>query len=80
MNPEQPHNQVAEGSRFYQHPTIQPGHTFATVTDQISQIVLTHRTPPGWYLGFGIAAMVVGVLVIAISGLLWWGVGVWGRQ
>jgi Ni/Fe-hydrogenase subunit HybB-like protein len=78
MNPEQPHNQVAEGSRFYQHPTIQPGHTFATVTDQISQIVLTHRTPPGWYLGFGIAAMVVGVLVIAISGLLWWGVGVWG--
>ena len=29
---------------------IAPGHTFTSVTDKISSIVLTQRTPIGWYL------------------------------
>ena len=33
-------------------PVIAPGHTFGTVTDKISAIVLTRRTPIGWWLGF----------------------------
>ena len=36
-------------------PVIAPGHTFGTVTDKISSIVLTRKTSLGWYAGFGFA-------------------------
>ena len=29
---------------------IEPGHTFSSVTDKISTIVLTRKTPLGWFL------------------------------
>ena len=45
------------------HPVIEPGHTFASVTDKISAIVLTQRTPRFWYVGFGISFMLVMVLL-----------------
>ena len=41
------------------HPVIEPGHTFASVTDKISAIVLTQRTPRFWYVGFGISFLLV---------------------
>ena len=34
---------------------IAPGHTFESVTDSISSIVLTKRTTIGWFFGFAIA-------------------------
>ena len=34
--------------RFIPVPTVEPGHTFATVTDQISAIVLRKRMPKLW--------------------------------
>jgi molybdopterin-containing oxidoreductase family membrane subunit len=37
------------------HPVLEPGHTFETVTDRISDIVTEKRTPTGWFVGFGIA-------------------------
>ncbi len=37
-------------------PVIAPGHTFATVTDKISSIVLTRRTPLFWFFPFLIAS------------------------
>ena len=36
-------------------PVIAPGHTFATISDKISAIVLTRGTPLGWFLAVGIA-------------------------
>jgi hypothetical protein len=36
-------------------PVITPGHTFNSVTDTISHVVLTKRTPIGWFLGFFVA-------------------------
>src|SRR4029450_13014091 len=59
-------------------PVIEPGHTFASVTDKISAIVLTQRTPRFWYVGFGLSFMLVLVLLFAIAYLLTLGVGVWG--
>src|SRR5262244_2217625 len=59
-------------------PVIEPGHTFASVTDKISAIVLTHRTPRFWYVGFGLSFMLVLVLLFGIAYLLTMGVGVWG--
>ena len=37
-------------------PVIQPGYTFATVTDKISSIVLTRPTSFAWLVGVGFAA------------------------
>jgi Ni/Fe-hydrogenase subunit HybB-like protein len=64
--------------RFDRAPTIEPGHTFSTVTDKISQIVLTRRTPKGWFFGFALAFLGVMSLLAAMSWLLARGVGVWG--
>lgn len=59
-------------------PILAPGHTFASVTDHISAIVLTHRPPRGWYLGFALAFLLVMVLFYSIGYLVWMGLGVWG--
>ena len=56
---------------------IGPGHTFRTVTDKISSIVL-QRTPTGWYIGFAIAFALVMLLLWTVSVLLVRGIGVWG--
>jgi len=59
-------------------PVIEPGHTFASITDKISTIVLTRRTPRGWFLGFAIAFTVMMMLFYAIAYLLIAGIGIWG--
>jgi molybdopterin-containing oxidoreductase family membrane subunit len=48
------------------------------VTDTISAIVLTRRTPLGWFIGFGIAFALVMLLLYAVTYLLVVGVGIWG--
>ena len=57
---------------------IAPGHTFATVTDKISSIVLTRRTPLFWFVPFLIASGLLMVFLAAVSYLLVRGVGIWG--
>src|SRR5437773_5142408 len=59
-------------------PVIEPGHTFATVTDKISSIVLTRPTSNGWFVGFGLAFLVTMGLLYAIGYLFVRGVGIWG--
>src|SRR3954466_9979052 len=59
-------------------PVIAPGHTFGTVTDKISSIVLTRKTPLGWYLGFGAALSLTLLLLVALTYLVLKGVGIWG--
>jgi Ni/Fe-hydrogenase subunit HybB-like protein len=55
-----------------------PGHTFATVTDKISAIVLTRGTPRGWWLGFTVAFLIVMMMIYSIIYLVVVGVGIWG--
>jgi Ni/Fe-hydrogenase subunit HybB-like protein len=59
-------------------PVIAPGHTFGTVTDKISSIVLARRTPLGWYAGFFVSFLLVMLLLVALSYLVLKGVGIWG--
>src|SRR5262245_16045182 len=61
-------------------PVIAPGYTFGSVTDKISAIVLTRRTPPGWYLGFGTAFLLTVLLLVALSYLVVEGIGIWGNN
>jgi Ni/Fe-hydrogenase subunit HybB-like protein len=59
-------------------PILGPGHDFASVTDKISAIVLTQRTPLWWIVGFLISFALVSVLMVAVTMILVYGVGVWG--
>ncbi len=59
-------------------PVLAPGHTHASVTAQISSIVLTRRPTRGFMAMLAFSAMLVMVLTSAISWLLLRGVGVWG--
>src|SRR4051794_39717720 len=61
-----------------QVPVLEPGHTYGTVTDQISSIVLTRPYTWKWFLGFGLAFNLFMMLVIAVPYLLARGVGIWG--
>jgi Ni/Fe-hydrogenase subunit HybB-like protein len=57
---------------------IGPGHTFASVTDKISAIVLTRPTGWRWWLGFGASFALTMLFLTAVSYLLVAGVGIWG--
>jgi len=59
-------------------PVIAPGHTFATITDKISAIVLTRRTPTGWFIGLLISFAVLMMFLTAVTWLLIKGTGIWG--
>jgi len=59
-------------------PVIAPGHTFGTITDKISAIVLTRRTPTGWFVGLLISFAVMMLFLTAATWLLIKGTGIWG--
>src|SRR5512145_717026 len=59
-------------------PVIEPGHSYASVTDKISSIVLAKTMPLGWFVGFGVAFLLVMVLLGAVTYLFVKGVGIWG--
>ena len=59
---------------------IAPGHTFGSVTDKISSIVLTQRTSIGWYLGFLTAGSLAILLLISLAYLSVKGIGIWGND
>ncbi|HUY80553.1 MAG TPA: NrfD/PsrC family molybdoenzyme membrane anchor subunit [Acidobacteriaceae bacterium] len=56
---------------------IAPGHTFKSVTEEISRIVLTPRTPLGWFFGFTLAGGFVLMLLVALVWLFVKGPGIW---
>ncbi len=59
-------------------PVIQPGHSYASVTDQISAIVLTRPTSCGWIFGFAISFLLLMAFLYATAYLFARGVGIWG--
>ena len=54
--------------------------TFGSVTDQISSIVLTRKTPIGWFIGFAISFALAQVLLMTITHLVFNGIGVFGTN
>ncbi|MDB5303771.1 MAG: quinol:cytochrome c oxidoreductase quinone-binding subunit 1, partial [Phycisphaerales bacterium] len=61
-----------------EHPVIEPGHTFASVTEKITDVVL--RRPPGmaWWVGLMIGMSLLGLFAIAVTYLVAKGIGIWG--
>jgi len=57
---------------------LAPGHSFRSVTDKISSIVLARPTHPAWVICFTLNFGLLMVLLYAIVYLLAYGVGIWG--
>src|SRR5687768_1673142 len=63
------------------HPAMIEGdHTFASVTDKISDVTLKRRTPFHWFIGFAIAFMIAQLLLFTTVWLLANGIGIWGNN
>src|SRR5216117_477566 len=59
-------------------PVVAPGLTFASVTDKISSIVLKRKTPIWWFLGFAVSFALFQLMLLAITNLVFTGIGLWG--
>jgi len=57
---------------------IAPGHTFGSVTDAVISHVLWKPTTRGWWIGFGIGAAFLTLMLVTVGYLLTSGVGIWG--
>ena len=80
-----PHGSDHSGSEVHaqkgpQHPgdAGHAEHTFGSVTDKISSIVLTRKTSRGWVGGLLFSCMLLMVLMYASAYLLARGIGIWG--
>ena len=79
MEPETPDaTGAAQPPSRRRSPVIQPGYTYASVTDKIGSIVLTQRFGAGWWAGFLFSFALVMMLFYAASYLFLKGVGIWG--
>lgn len=61
-----------------QTPLVAPGHSYGSVTDKVTAIPLSRRTPRHWLVGFAIAFILANVLLQSIAYLLVKGTGIWG--
>ncbi|MBI4423171.1 MAG: polysulfide reductase NrfD [Elusimicrobia bacterium] len=59
-------------------PVLAPGHTYASIADTISAIVLAERLGRGWLAGFAVSFLLLQGLLVGTAVLLVQGVGVWG--
>jgi Ni/Fe-hydrogenase subunit HybB-like protein len=59
-------------------PVIAPGHSYASITDSISAVVLTRPTPKTWFLGFGVGFLLLNVLLLTATIVFSIGVGKFG--
>lgn len=57
---------------------LAPGHTFASITDKVSAIVLSHRVTRRWWVGFLAMFLLTCLLFTTIANLLFVGVGIFG--
>src|SRR5437667_6232415 len=62
------------------HPVVGTELTFGSVTDKISAIVLKRKTPLGWFIGFAISFTLFQLLLLAITNLVFTGVGIFGTN
>src|SRR5213078_3201579 len=75
---DEPQKPYVEGPTHTTSPVIDPGLTFASVTDKIGSIVLTRRTPLWWFIGFAISFVLFQLMMLAITNLVFVGIGLWG--
>jgi molybdopterin-containing oxidoreductase family membrane subunit len=61
-------------------PVISPGHTYGSVTDKLTGLVLTKKTPAVWFAIVGVSFTLLLGLIVALTYLLFTGIGIWGNN
>jgi Ni/Fe-hydrogenase subunit HybB-like protein len=61
-------------------PVIGGTASFGTLTEQITSVVLKRKTPPFWYICFGVGMVGLLVLIVSLTYLFYKGIGVFGTQ
>src|SRR5438105_347066 len=59
-------------------PVIAPGHTFASITEEIGGIVLRRPVTNGWLFGMAVCFLILQWFLFAVCYLFFEGVGIWG--
>ncbi|GAC1397521.1 MAG: polysulfide reductase NrfD [Pyrinomonadaceae bacterium] len=67
-----------EYKKFKGASIIAPGHTLASVSDKITDIVLLRKVKFGWVFGAVVSFGILQVLMLSLTYLLLRGVGIWG--
>ncbi|HEX2445340.1 MAG TPA: NrfD/PsrC family molybdoenzyme membrane anchor subunit [Vicinamibacterales bacterium] len=75
-----PHERVVDATEYAPAPVIGPGHTFGSLTDKISAIVLTRRPPLWWFVGAAVSFALTLMLLVSLTHLVLTGVGIWGNN
>ncbi len=78
MAPDSYRDPEGNGHGEGQTAVLAPGHTFGSVTDKISSLVLNRPFNWRWFAGLGTSMALVSVLTVAIAYLFYTGVGIWG--
>lgn len=59
-------------------PVLAPGHSYGSITDKISSIVLTKGLSRGWLFGLAVSFLLVQVFLVSVVYLIVRGIGIWG--
>jgi molybdopterin-containing oxidoreductase family membrane subunit len=73
-----PVHTAAAGSGHRLSRFIAPGHTNASVSEKIADIVLRLKTPPSWFFGFAFAFLLLQGFFLGVTWLVIKGTGIWG--
>jgi molybdopterin-containing oxidoreductase family membrane subunit len=61
-------------------PVIGPGHNYKSITDKLTALVLTKSTPFAWFITVAIGFALIMGFMVAVTYLLFKGVGIWGTN
>ncbi len=69
---------VAMSPLGYPSRLVTGAQTYKSVTETIGSIVLTRKHPRSWFVGFAIGFLLLMLFLVAVTWLLYRGIGVWG--
>jgi molybdopterin-containing oxidoreductase family membrane subunit len=61
-------------------PIIGPGHSYKSITDKLTSVVLTKNTPLAWFGFMAVGFVLLNALMISVTYLLFKGIGIWGTN
>ena len=73
-------SQFPEGDFRAPLPVINPGHSYGSITDKLTGLVLTKHTPLVWFGIIAVGFTLLLGLIVALTNLLFTGIGIWGNN
>src|SRR5688500_16061523 len=73
-------SQFPHGDHRAPVPVINPGHTYGSITDKLTGLVLTKHTPLVWFGIMAVGFTLLLGLTVALTKLIFTGIGIWGNN